>query len=61
MWPCHCTGSSTATAIVVDRGPAAQVQALLELDFRHARRTSAADLRQRHRALRCGVRQQFQI
>lgn len=44
------------TAIVADQGFAAQVQAMLEEDFRHARRTGAADLRARSRPFRWAVR-----
>jgi len=44
------------TAIVADPGFAAQVQAMLEEDFRHARRTGAADLRARSRPFRWAVR-----
>jgi cardiolipin synthase len=44
------------TAIVVDRGLAAEVQAMLEEDFRRARRASAADLAERSRAFRWAVR-----
>jgi cardiolipin synthase A/B len=44
------------TAVTVDAGLAAQVQRMLEEDFRHARRTSAKDLGQRGWAFRWGVR-----
>ncbi len=44
------------TAIVVDREFAAQVQAMLESDFRQARPTTAADLHQRGRAFQWAVR-----
>jgi len=43
------------TAILVDRGFAAAVHAMLEEDFRHARRTSAAALRERGPAFRWAV------
>lgn len=44
------------TVIVVDPGFAARVQTMLEEDFRHARRASAADLNERGRAFQWAVR-----
>ena len=44
------------TAIVVDRGLAGEVSAMLEQDFKRARRASAADLNQRGWAFRWSVR-----
>jgi len=43
-------------AVVVDQTFAGQVAAMLERDFRQAKRTSAADLRARGRVFRWMVR-----